>query len=563
MVSRPAESRHSAGGDARDTAERARAEEALRLSEESFRTLIEVLPDAVIVHREGKIVYANPSAAKMHGFEGPSDLLGMAVIDLVHPDELPEVEQRIDEIRKSSRPFPLHESRLVRRDGTAFTAEITGLAVTFQGEAAVAAIANDVTEKHRIMAQLAQRDRLASMGLLAASVAHEVNNPITYVLLNLAWLSKELPGIGTALSSLREEVAAAVGEEQAERLFWQSGADKILGSVEALVAQVATATEGARQVGRIARDLTAFARVDNDERAGVDVNVLLDKVVDVAANELRFRAKVVKDYGAVPPVLANEGRLSQVLLNLILNAAHAIDEGAPDRNEVRLSTSQEGREVRVVVADTGRGIAQENLPRLFDPFFTTKARGLGSGLGLSICRDIVQAHGGRIEVKSAPGQGSRFAVYLPIGAGAETLAPPPSVQVRSASPTRRPRVLVIDDERTLRATLAGLLEDRYEVVLAESGAVSFRILSGDRDFDAILCDLMMPEISGMQVHAWVQREAPALLSRMVFMTGGAFTRNASEFLEQVANRHIEKPFAVNELVDVLDRTIRKAAAARG
>ena len=123
-------------------------------------------------------------------------------------------------------------------------------------------------------------------------------------------------------------------------------------------------------------------------------------------------------------------------------------------------------------------------------------------------------------------------------------------------------MLVIDDERTLRTTLAGLLADRYEVVLAESGAAAFEIFGRDRDFDAILCDLMMPEISGMQVHAWVQREAPAMLPRMVFMTGGAFTRNASEFLEHVQNRHIEKPFEVNDLVDVLDRTIRKAAAAR-
>ncbi len=555
MVSKPADCPDSAGSD------RVRADDAPKLSEESFRTLIEALPDAVLVHRRGRVVYANQAAVRMHGYDDVESMLGVEVVALVHPEEHSVVAQRIEEISEAGRPFPLHESRLLRRDGTAFTAEITGLAVTFQGEAAIAAVANDVTEKHRIMSQLAQRDRLASMGLLAASVAHEVNNPITYVLLNLERLSKEMPAVGNVLGALRDELGAALGEEQADAIFRQTGASRLLGSAEGLVAHVTTAVEGARQVGRIARDLTAFARVDDDERAGVDVNVLLDKVADVAANELRFRAHVVREYGALPAVVANESRLSQVFLNLILNAAHAIDEGAPDRNCVCIATSQEGREVRVSVSDTGRGIAPENLPRLFEPFFTTKARGLGSGLGLSICRDIVQSHGGRIEVQSTPEKGSRFTVYLPIGVGAEGSGqPPPSVQVRAVISNERPRILVIDDERTLRATLETLLEDRYEVVLAESGEVAFRILEQDRQFDAILCDLMMPETSGMQVHAWVQREIPSLLVRMVFMTGGAFTRNASEFLEQIQNRHIDKPFEVHELVDVLDRTIRKGAA---
>lgn len=526
-------------------------------SERGFRMLIEALPVAVIVHREGRILYANPAALLMHGYGDLGALVGFDVMDLVHPDERAISRARVRDIDHGNRAIPPRESRLLRRDGSVFTAEIVGLPVAWEGEPAIVAIAQDVTERRRILAEVAQRDRLASMGLLAASVAHEVNNPITYVLLNLERLLKELPEVERAIGSLRDELAEELGEERAARLLARSGAARALSSLDMLVERAQTATEGARQVGRIARDLTTFARVENDERAGVDVNALLDKVLDVAANELRFRAAIVRGYGDVPPVSANQGRLSQVFLNLLLNAAHAIDEGAPQRNAVRVTTSIEGHEVRIAIADTGCGIPKEHLPRLFDPFFTTKRSGQGSGLGLSICRDIVRAHGGRIEVRSTLGEGAEVTVYLPVATDADMAPPPPSSQVQPEAPAQRPRVLVIDDERTLRATLAALLEDRYEVVLAESGAVAFDLLWTDRDYDAILCDLMMPEISGMAVHAWIQREAPDLVPRMVFMTGGAFTRNASEFLEQVHNRYLEKPFEVEGLVEVLDKVIQR------
>lgn len=530
--------------------------------EASFRALIEALPDAVVVSRQGRILYVNPAALRMHGYDAPESLLGVSVLDLIHPDDRPSADDDMVQIQREERSIPFREMRMLRRDGAVITTEVTGLLIVWEGEPAIVGVANDVTARRQVLAELAQRDRLASMGLIAASVAHEVNNPITYVLLNLERLVKDLPDVERALGSLREHLADELGEERAAALFARSGAARARSALEMLGERARTATEGARQVGRIARDLTTFARVENDERAGVDVNALLDKVLDVAANELRFRATVVREYGDLPPVSANQGRLSQVFLNLLLNAAHAIDEGAPQRHTVRVSTSHEGREVRITIADTGRGIAKEHLPRLFDPFFTTKAAGQGSGLGLSICRDIVRSHGGRIEARSAPGEGAELIVHLPIGSGAEAPPVPSSVQARFTGAASRPRVLVVDDERTLRSTLAALLEDLYEVVLAESGAAAFDILAADRAFEAILCDLMMPDVSGMDVHAWVVREAPELLARMVFMTGGAFTRNAGEFLERVPNPHLEKPFEVDVLVECLDRVIRKQRRAR-
>ena len=515
-----------------------------------------------MVHRHGIVIYANTAAHHLHG-HAVGDLVGRRIDQFVPPEERRLAQERFDHAARSGGYVPVREGHIVRSDGVVLDVELSGLAVVFDGEPAVLSIAHDVTEKHQRMAQLAQRDRLASMGLLAASVAHEINNPITYVLLNLERLQKDLPQTASAFDDLFADLSAEIGEERATDLFQRNRAIRAMQTLEALTERATTAAEGARQVGRIARDLRAFARAEEDERGPVDVNALLDRVLDLAANELRFRATVVRQYGDLPLAHANEGRLSQVFLNLIVNAAQSIEEGAPERNQVRLRTVSEAGEIRVTVSDTGSGIDPKATGRLFDPFFTTKARGQGSGLGLSICRDIVQGHGGRIEVASEPGNGAHFTVCLPIGSGGDASAgPPPSVLPRIDEGRPRPRVLVIDDERTLRSTIEALLQETYDVVLAGSGAEAFDLLATDRRFDVVLCDLMMPETSGMAVHAWVQREAPDLSSRMVFMTGGAFTRAASEFLEQVMNRYIEKPFEVHELMGVLDRVVRKGVSAR-
>ncbi|MBK8255098.1 MAG: PAS domain S-box protein [Polyangiaceae bacterium] len=526
-------------------------------AEHGFRALMDALPDAVLVHRNGKIAYANHAAASMHGFSSAAELVGTNSFDLVHPDERDSSIQRVRDVQERRASAPFRERRLLRRDGSVFLAEVAGVEVTWEGNSAIAAIATDVSEKRQLLAELAQRDRLASMGLLAASVAHEVNNPITYVLLNLERLRADLPSIGGALSRLKDDLESELGVEKTNRLFARSGVQKALLTIDMLAQRADTATDGARQVGRIARDLTAFARVENDERAGVDVNSLLEKVLDLAANELRFRATVEKDLGPIQAITANQGRLSQVFLNLLVNAAHAIDEGAPERNRVHIRTWQSGAEVFVSISDTGHGIAPENLPRLFDPFFTTKQKGQGSGLGLSICRDILGSHGGSIDVKSQLGKGSEFILRLPIGNSDDRPTPNPVSSRSHTYEEKKARVLVVDDEETLRATLQVLLEEHFDVTLVESGKHAFEVLQSDRTFDAILCDLMMPEVSGMAVHAWVAHNAPELLDAMVFMTGGAFTKHAAEFLESVPNKHIEKPFDVTDLRNVLQSVARR------
>jgi PAS domain S-box-containing protein len=543
-------------GILRDVTARERTEEALRRSEASFRALIELLPDGVVVHRGGKILYVNPEGVSRLGYDVASELVGRPVADIIHPDDRAEVAGRLARIAATGKPLEMREDRFLKRDGSIGLAEVVALQVMFDGAPAIVALSRDVTEQKQLQAQLAQADRLASMGLLAAGVAHEINNPLTYMMLNLERIVSELPDVGRVLARLRGELTTALGENAAAGILERAGVEVATQQVKILEARAREAVDGARRVAKIASDLKVFARVDSDERAPVNVNTLLDKAIDIAANELRFRATIVRGYHDVPRVLGNAGRLSQVFLNLVVNAAHAIDEGAPRENTVRITTARHGGEVRIAIADTGRGILPEHLGRLFDPFFTTKAAGLGSGLGLSICANIVRAHGGRIDVVSAPGGGSRFTVCLPESDMMDAPKPEPVSLPLSPIPAHRARILIVDDERAMRTTLAALLSDRYDVLTADSGATAIGTLKNDPSFDAVLCDLMMPEVSGVDVYAWIQAEAPDLAQKVVFMTGGAFTPRARDLLDRVPNRHVEKPFELGELSAALERVTR-------
>jgi PAS domain S-box-containing protein len=524
----------------------------------NFRALIELLPDGVVVHRDGRILYVNPEGVRRLGYDSPADLIGRPVVEIVHPDERAAIASRLAHIAATGEPLPMREERLLKRDGSVMMAEVVAMQVTFDGAPAIAALSRDVTEQKRLQAQLAQADRLASMGLLAAGVAHEINNPLTYMLLNLERIVRELPDISRTLARLRGELTVTLGEAAATAILDRAGVEGAMQQAGVLADRAREAADGARRVAKIAGDLKIFARADSDDRAQVSVNTLMDKALDIAANELRFRATVQREYGKVPRVMANAGRLSQVFLNLVVNAAHAMDEGAPHQNTVRVTTRRQGGEVWIEVADTGRGIPQEHLGRLFEPFFTTKGPGQGSGLGLSICANIVRAHGGRIEVASEPGRGSRFTVCLPESdsmdapASSPALAPSPP----ALAPQRRARVLVVDDERAMRTTLAALLSDRYDVLTADSGSAAIGTLKREPGFDAVLCDLMMPEVSGVDVYQWILDEAPALAQKVVFMTGGAFTPRARELLDRVPNRRIEKPFELSELSAALEKVTR-------
>jgi signal transduction histidine kinase len=393
--------------------------------------------------------------------------------------------------------------------------------------------------QRKMSEQLAISERMASAGMLAAGVAHEINTPLAVVMTNLDFVTDLLGQLSPEVRLLdvcrRERDGEAVD------------AIGLGGRLKELDGPLRDARDAVARIRAIVRDVKAFSRPHDEERGPLDVRTVVESSIRMASTEIRHRARVTKEYGEVPLVDSNEARLGQILLNLLVNAAQAIPEGQAERNEIRIvtKTAEDGRAV-IEVRDTGTGIPKNILPRIFDPFFTTKPVGVGTGLGLSLCHRMITDLGGTIAVESVVGEGSVFRVTLP-PAIHERRAPElvPSV----AGPARRSRVLVLDDEIAFGRALERSLGRFHDVVTLTSGADSLaRIAAGER-FDAILSDLMMPHMTGMDLYEQLCAIAPDQARRMIFLTGGAFTERARQFLDGVKNPCVEKPF---ELANVLE-----------
>jgi len=384
-----------------------------------------------------------------------------------------------------------------------------------------------------------QSEKLAAIGMLAAGVAHEINNPASFVLANTEALGGLLRMIE---DKLRNDPASAR----------KLGLRDLLFEATAIVHE---SKEGMARIHRIVRDLHAFSRVEDDPRGITDVNAAVESALTMLRNELRYRAQVERTLRASRSVRGSSARIGQVFLNLILNAAHALPEGERRRNRIWVRSFDEGGSVVVEVEDNGPGIPCEVMPRIFDSFFTTKPAGLGTGLGLSICREIVRSARGTITVDSIPGRGARFQVRLPAAEGPSLDDPTPT-----PTPTRRRyRLLAIDDEVLLLKAYRRMLIDHHDIEVVAGGADALALLEKDRRFDVILCDLQMPELSGADVYRSVAQRWPGLEQRFIVITGGAFSPEARKFLEEGIVTAVNKPFQLEEILDVVDR---RAAALR-
>ena len=377
-------------------------------------------------------------------------------------------------------------------------------------------------ENARLQAHLFFSERMSSMGTLSGGLAHEINNPLSSVLANLALLEQELPKVLPTAPHSTE-----------------------------LLEAVAEAHRGADRVAQIVRGLKVFSHGLDERLQPLDIAPIAENVLHLLANELRHRARVVRDFQPVPLVEASESHIGQVLVNLLLNAAQSIPEGEADRNEVRVSIRPNGTaEVVLEVRDTGPGIAPEILAHVFDPFFTTKPVGAGPGLGLSICHGIVTSIGGRIEAQSVLGGGATFRVTLP---ACRTEAGPPGESSPSQAP-RRGRILLVEDDPLVARAVRRTLSRDHDVVFVEGGRAALQALAKER-YDLVMSDLMMPEMTGMDLHAELSRTHPDVAQRMVFLSGGAFTDAAREFLRRVPNRQVEKPFNPQELRELVARLL--------
>ncbi|MBI3184619.1 MAG: response regulator [Myxococcales bacterium] len=408
-------------------------------------------------------------------------------------------------------------------------------------------VLRDVTRYRDLQAQLIQSEKLASVGQIAAGVAHEINNPLAYVLSNLTLLREHARTLRGFVAELR---AAGTPTEQTniEAAVARHRVDELLTDLAAIATD---SLDGAERIRRISRDLRSLARVDEDDVELVDVNAILNGTLNVVFNEIRHRARLEKHLADLPRIATSPGRLSQVFLNLLVNAAQAIDDGHADHNVITVRTELDGGRIRVAISDTGPGIPEEIRDRIFEPFFTTKPKGVGTGLGLAICREIVASYRGDIQAEARSGGGTTFVVALPLDTGRTPRKSRPAPSVHAAA-GRRARVLIVDDDLLILKAYQRMVEHAHEVRTASGGKEALRLLVAEREhFDVVVCDLMMPDIGGAELYGTIRDRRPELASRFVFVTGGAFTPGAKEFLERVPNLWVEKPFDAGQLLAMI------------
>jgi PAS domain S-box-containing protein len=477
----------------RDQTEERRAERALRESEQRYRNLLEVAPDAIYVHSDDRIVFANPAAVRLFGVRDAAALLGRSPLELFHPDDRSLIRARIAGV-VTGRSAPLVEERVVRPDGEVRYVEVVGAPLSHDGRPAVQAILRDVTdrkaaeaERARLQGELADAQKLETIGRLAGGIAHDFNNLLTVIL--------------SCSEALRTDVASGAGASPED---------------------IEDISEAGGRARELTRQLLAFARKQVIAPVALEVNALVQGSEKLLRRVLAEDVQVVVRLAqGLRPVRCDPGQLEQVLMNLAVNARDAMPAGGSLTIETSACTAAEaGLEgsdgwIRLAIGDTGVGMNDEVKAHLFEPFFTTKPRGKGSGLGLATVYGIVKQSGGAVRVDSAPGRGTTVVVFLPCTDEAVQPAPPPAPTRVTAGDER---VLVVEDDASVRdVTVRALRGAGYRVFSATSlEVVNDRAGEGELA-ELLVTDVIMPDADGHAVAEAFRHRHPD--ARVLYVSG--------------------------------------------
>ena len=642
----------------RDITERKKAEESLMESEERYRSLIELSPEAIFVATDGKHVFVNTAGLKLFGASKPDQIIGKPVLDVIHPDYREVVAERMRKSMETGTIAPAIEEEFLRLDGTPVAVEVRAAPLVYQGKPAMQAVVRNISDRKK--AEEALRASEEQYRLLAENVrdviwSTDMDLRFTYVSPSAKYIvdrtAEEVMSMSfeqllkpssqkVALGVFTEELARAkaappepgrsrtveveiirrdgstlwselkmsfirnpdgrpVGilgvmrditerkkaEEERKEMEQKAQLASRLASVGELAAGIAHEInnpltgvigyaellmhedvpehikndlkiiyEGAKRVADVVKGLLTFARQTRPERTVVDVNQVIEIVLRLRAYELETgnitaTARLAPD---IPATVADAGQLQQVFLNLIINAEMEM-RSAHGKGKLIIKTESVGNTIRISFKDNGPGIAEENLERIFDPFFTTKEVGEGAGLGLSICHGIVAKHGGRIWAESQSGNGATFVVELPVVT--EAKRPRQAKTARKAEKTAKGKILVVDDEQVVRQLLIQVLtEEGHEVETTDNGKDALKRIKSN-NYNLILLDLKLPEMSGNELYERIKEIEPSLAKRVVFITGDVMGVDTEAILARTGVPCITKPFDIKELGAEVNRLL--------
>ncbi len=496
-----------------------------RTAEQRARALLSAMPDCMLrFGRDGRCLDADISNPEQAGLD-TANPAGRSVAELFPKEQAPAIEDAIESALSRRSKSTIEYAR----SATGTDARVYEARILPCGSEDALLLVRNVTDQKRMQASLVQSERMASVGFLAAGVAHEINNPLSYLTTNVEFADRVLTQCVQALESDQATAEAAA---------------------EARTALEETLT-GIARVAQVVGDLKTFSRPDSVGSATAEPRAAIEAAIAIAQNEIRHRARLVREFQPTENVAIGSQRLVQVLVNLLLHASQTITEGDTEKNQIVVSLTQANSEsVEIAIADTGVGISPEAIGRVFEPFFSTNPTEPRTGLGLAVCHGIVTHAGGRIDVESQVGRGSTFRLRLPIAEAVRATSK--AAQPISVPPPRKAGILVIDDEPLIGRALKRSLRGDHDVTVARDAREALTLLLQGLSFDLILCDVMMPGMSGVDFHVALNQYRPELVKKVVFITGGAFTPRAEQFLETVANRRLTKPIA--------EQTLRKLIA---
>lgn len=476
----------------------------------------------------------SPQVFRIHGYQpNEFEVTFERAVAAYHPDDAPRVTALVGDAIENGKAFEF-EVRIIRADGDLRNVISRGRCDIDPATGRTTSVFGtflDVTERDRARDQLAREQRLVTTGMLAAGVGHEMNNPLTYICMNLDVVIEELQGIAGASPS---------------------------GRLSGILESLGEAQSGATRLRKIVRGLRAFVREDAPP-APTELQSVIEQSVNMSMHEIRQRAACLIELDDVPLVEADDSRLSQVFVNLLCNAAQSFKTLDPVRNRITVRGARVGDEyVVVTVEDNGPGIAPDVLARIFEPFYTTKSAGDGTGLGLAISQSIMQSFGGDLVCDTQLGRGTTFVLTL------RASQIPAAVSDASEATPGRPtqgRIVVVDDEPAVIRMMERALKQECQVTCFTDPRRALEFLRSAETVDVILCDLTMPHVTGMMLYDSIRAERPELADRFVFMSGGAPREELRVFLASVDNERLDKPFDLSQLRALVRREVNRRTNA--
>ncbi|TKJ31301.1 MAG: hypothetical protein CEE40_01985 [Chloroflexi bacterium B3_Chlor] len=500
----------------------ARLSQRLMESEERYRIYVENVPCVIWeADTESRFTYCSPQIEKLIGYTA-EELVGHTPYEfLIHADDADKFKKRVRQMSREGRDEYTLRHRALHRDGSILHIEVgikpvwddAGRVVKYRGAA------RDVSQLVELQAQLIQLAKLSGIGQMICGVAHELNNTLTTVMGYSQLLQ---------VTDVDEDV-----KEDLQRIY-----------------------DDALRAQRIVQNLLTYARQKKPEHGPVDINEVIEHTLALRRYQLKVDdVEVVTELAEnLPWTMADSYRLQQVFLNITNNAHQAILQMGKGALTVRSELLGDDT-IRVTFADTGPGIPPEVLDKIFDPFFTTKDVGAGTGLGLSVSHDIIQEHGGRIWAESEPGQGATFIVELPVKSWLRDISVPSLDEEYEGLPSKRQRILVVDDEQNIVDLIVEVLKDSgYLADGVTSAELALRLLHQHR-YDLIISDVKMPGMDGPTCEKEVRAMDPELAERIIFVTGDLLSPTTQAFLEERGGPCLEKPFELEELASLLRRAL--------